>query len=74
MLFNSYSFIVFFVPVVYLFFRVLSRLGRHTAALLWLTAASFFLLLLLEPSQGKYRNFTVFYTSTREKNSELIVS
>lgn len=42
MLFNSYSFIVFFVPVVYLLFRALSRLEKRTAALLWLTAASFF--------------------------------
>jgi alginate O-acetyltransferase complex protein AlgI len=48
MLFNSYEFIFFFMPITVLGFAVLSR-NFHTGALAWLTAASLFFYVCWEP-------------------------
>jgi len=48
MLFNSYEFIFFFMPITVLGFAVLSR-NFHTVALAWLTAASLFFYVCWEP-------------------------
>jgi alginate O-acetyltransferase complex protein AlgI len=42
MLFNSYSFILFFIPIVWLGFRFLSSNRLLTGALIWLTISSFY--------------------------------
>lgn len=42
MLFNSYAFIVFFVPIVFFIFRALAKFGRSSASIAWLALASFF--------------------------------
>ena len=40
MLFNSYEFILVFLPVVVAGFYLIGRFGRHRAALGWLVAAA----------------------------------
>ena len=42
MLFNSYSFIVFFLPIVIFVFFKIGGLGHHRVALAWLVGASLF--------------------------------
>ena len=42
MLFNSYTFILFFLPVVILGFHLIGSRGRHTIAIAWLVGASLF--------------------------------
>ena len=49
MLFNSYFFILVFLPVVVAGFFLLGRSGRATWALLWLIGASFFFYGLRNP-------------------------
>jgi ABC-type methionine transport system permease subunit len=47
MLFNSYEFILLFLPVTFLVFFAIARLGRE-AAIAWLVVASLFFLRLVE--------------------------
>ncbi|MGJ3252727.1 MAG: MBOAT family O-acyltransferase [Elainellaceae cyanobacterium] len=42
MLFNSYEFILLFLPIVFLGFSLVSRLGNSRLPIFWLVAASFF--------------------------------
>jgi D-alanyl-lipoteichoic acid acyltransferase DltB (MBOAT superfamily) len=42
MLFNSYIFLLLFLPVTYAGYRLLIRYGRQESALLWLNVCSFF--------------------------------
>ena len=42
MLFNSFEFILFFLPVTFLVFFFLNNLGRETASRIWLLGASLF--------------------------------
>jgi alginate O-acetyltransferase complex protein AlgI len=42
MLFNSYVFILFFLPITFLIFSIISREGSQTAVSIWLIAASLF--------------------------------
>jgi len=56
MLFNSYSFIFFYLPLVLLGFFQLARIS-HTFAAGWLAAASLFFYLLMPESVVKLVSF-----------------
>ena len=51
MLFNSFSFILLFLPVVFIGFHLLARRGGQRAAAVWLIAASFVFYAAWRPSQ-----------------------
>ncbi len=42
MLFNSYHFILVFLPIILLVFYSIGRIGHHRVAITWIVAASFF--------------------------------